>query len=224
MSSGSGSEPYRRQGPSRWVDATVGIDASMAVWPGDPGVEVERVHDIARGDPYTLTRLALGVHTGTHLDAPAHFLAGGVTVDRFPLELAFCRVLVVDAGDAPTITPAALEGARLRRGGCVLCRSSNSGRDRSAAGYFRDFVALDFAAAELMVRRRVRLFGIDGPSVGPATSEGDDIHRMLLDAGIWLLEGLDLTAVGPGRYEMACLPLRLRGVEGSPARVLLRRA
>jgi len=208
---------------SRWIDATVPVEPGMPVWPGDPGVEAERVHDLARGDPYTLTRLALSVHTGTHLDAPAHYVLGGPTVDRFPHELALCRALVVDLHGVRVITADRLRMLRLRRGTCVLFRTDNSARGRRDPRFEGSFVALDLDAARFLVGRGVRLVGVDGPSVGPPTPEGDEVHRALLTAGIWLLEGLELSAVGAGRYDMVCLPLRLRGAEGAPARVLLRR-
>lgn len=202
-------------------DVSVPVRPGMPAWPGDPALAVERVHDMARGDRNTLSRLELGVHAGTHVDAPAHFIADGETVEDMPLDLMVCEARVVGIAHPEQVTVAELERNAIASGERILLRTRNSAlwaRDAFA----EDFVHLSTDAAEWLAARGIALLGTDYLSVGGYKRNGTEVHRALLGAGVWLVEGLDLAAVGPGRYEMLCLPLRLVGAEGSPARVLLR--
>jgi arylformamidase len=177
------------------IDVTVPIRPGMPVYPGDPAVRTELAAAISRGDAYNVTRLDLGVHTGTHVDAPAHVIDGAAGVDALPLDALVGPAEVVDfPGDM-------LDAAR------VLLRTAGSG------------ATLTLPDAKALVACGVLLVGIDGATIGD-----EDVHAALLGAGVVILEGLDLRAVQPGQWELLCLPLKLAGADGAPARVLVRRA
>jgi arylformamidase len=191
----------------------------MAHWPGDPEPRIVTVADVGGGDDCTLTTLAMSAHTGTHVDAPAHYLAGGATLDGMPLAALIGPALVVDAGEAPVVELAVLPRRRIRRGDRVLFRTRNS-----TSGEAFDHLASEYAwlagdAARWLAARGVAAVGVDGLSVDPPASA--EAHLALLGAGVWIIEGLRLGGVPAGRYHLVCLPLRLAGAEGAPARAVL---
>jgi arylformamidase len=193
-------------------DVSVPIRPGMITYPGDPEVQMERVVSIEHGDVANLTRLDFGAHTGTHVDAPVHFIDEGAGVDTLPLEVFLGPCEVVDATDAEAeIGPESVPDGVER----VLFKTRNSGlweRD----GFDESFVRIGLAAAQRLVDRGVRLVGVDYLSVGePAT------HETLLGAGIAAIEGLDLRGIEPGPYSLACLPLRIVDSDGAPARAVL---
>jgi arylformamidase len=198
----------------------VPIRSGMAHWPGNPPVVVTRVKDLARGDSSSVSLLSLGTHTGTHVDAPAHFVRGGLGVDAMPYEAVNGPARVVEVRGAGPIGPEALDGAR--RGERVLFKTRNSARWREAA-FMEDFTYLSTEAGLRAARLRVRAVGVDYLSVGGYKRNGADVHRALLEGGVWIIEGLDLSRIRPGRHELACLPLRIEGGDGAPARAMLRR-
>lgn len=203
-----------------WIDISVPLRAGMTVWPGDEPARIERAQAFERGDAYNLTRLSISAHTGTHIDAPLHFLPGGAPISAMPAE-AMCgpaRVVhvtrdVIGAADVPDdLAP----GAR------ILFRTRNSERDLFAGTFFEDYVYLGRDAAGKLVRAGVRLAGIDALSVSGFREDPAETHRLLLGAGVWILEGICLRGVEAGEYELLCLPLRIEGADGAPARALLR--
>jgi arylformamidase len=206
--------------PGAWLDVTVPLHAGMVVYEGDPPVELESAQSIARGDPANVSRLGLGSHTGTHVDAPCHFVAGGAGVDALPPDVLIGRARVLQCRPGPVGTEA-LAGAGLGRGQRLVLRTGNSAL-WAREGFVRDYQALTLPAARALVEAGVALVGIDYLSIEAFGAAGHPVHRCLLEAGIVILEGLDLTAVGPGRYELCCLPLRIRNGDGAPARALLR--
>lgn len=210
--------------PSRWTDVSLPLRAGMAHWPGNPPVRIARVRDLARGDRSTVSSLSMGSHTGTHVDAPAHFLKGGLGVDAMPYEAANGPALVVAISDPEAIRPRELEGRGVRRGERLLFKTRNSARRLGAGAFRRSFVHLSLDACRWLAARGVRAVGVDYLSVGPYRGDGAEVHRVLLEAGIWIIEGLDLSRVRPGRHLLACLPLRFEGGDGAPARALLRPA
>lgn len=193
-------------------DVSVPIRPGMITYPGDPQVQMERVVSIEHGDVANLTRLDFGVHTGTHVDAPVHFIDGGAGADALPLEVFLGPCEVVDATSAGEEVGPELVPSRVER---VLFKTRNSelwGRDSFDEGFTR----IGLAAAERLVENGVRLVGVDYLSVGdPAT------HETLLGAGIAAIEGLDLRGLEPGQYSLACLPLRIVDSDGAPARAVL---
>jgi arylformamidase len=198
----------------------------MVHWPGDPRVVVERRLAMARGDPANLTALSLGAHAGTHVDAPLHYIDGGEPVDAMPLEVGLgpARVVAVrPRRGSSAIAAEDLAPARLRAGERVLLKTKNSPAAWRSDAFVEDAVHLSLEAARLLASRRVALVGIDYLSVGGyRAGDGAAVHRALLEAGAWIVEGLDLTRAPAGPCELVCAPLRIAGAEGAPARVLLR--
>ena len=196
------------------IDVSVPIRPGMVVWEGDPAVSFEPAASLEEGDPANLTRLELGSHTGTHVDAPLHFLAGGEGVERLPLDALIGPALVVDlTGLERDVRAADLDiPAGTER---LLLKTPNS-RLWERGEFVAEHVTIAPDAASLLVELGVRLVGVDYLSVG-----SPETHRILLEAGIVPLEGLDLREVDPGLYELVALPLRLEGVDGAPARVVL---
>lgn len=203
-------------------DITLPVSEAMVVWPGDPPVLITQPAHLDRGDPYTVSRLELGAHTGTHVDAPAHFIRGGEGVDRLPLELLVGPARVVHVPEARALTPEVLESLSIPPGTeRLLFRTRNSERWGSAErGFWEEYVGVPAAGARWLVARGVRLVGIDYLSISPY----DDLlppHHTLLGAGVIVVEGLDLRGIAPGAYQLVCLPLKLVGGDGAPARAIL---
>ena len=193
-------------------DVSVPVQPGMVTYPGDPTVKLERVSAIADGAVANISRLDFGVHTGTHVDAPLHFIDGAPGTDQLPVDVLVgpARVIEATSLDAEGLAEAELAER-------VLLKTSNSelwSRDEFAD----DFVSLTEDGARLLVERGVRLIGIDYLSVG---DEG--AHHVLLEAGVVAIEGLDLRGVDPGEYQLVCAPLKLVGSDGAPARVFLLR-
>jgi len=205
-----------------WIDISRPLVSGMAVWPGDPAVRVERVSAIASGEPFNLSAVSMCLHTGTHVDAPLHFLEGGPSVAEMPLDALVGPARVIGIRDPRAIRAHELEPLRLRRGERVLFKTRGSARRWRAPEFATDYVYVAPDAAALLVERGVRAVGIDYLSIGAPNQEGYDVHRTLLRAGVWIVEGLDLSEVSPGRYELICLPLKVPGADGAPARALLR--
>jgi len=205
-----------------WIDISVPIYSGMVHWPDNPAVRIERIQDLSHGDAANVSKIELGAHTGTHMDAPRHFLADGAGLDEMPFDatLGLARVICIENPQA--ILPAELEGHHLQAGERVLFRTQNSERCWKDNQFVEDFVYISAAAAQFLVERQVRTVGIDYLSVGGYVYDGVETHQILLSAGIWLIEGLNLSAVEPGAYELVCLPLRVVGADGAPARAILR--
>jgi arylformamidase len=207
----------------RLIDVSLGIGPDMLTWPGDPGVEVAPTARIARGDPANVSELRLGSHTGTHVDPPVHFLDGRPSIDELPLELFHGEAVVADLTAADAIGPTELERLRLPAGTeRLLCRTRNSGLwSRRPVEFPEDYVAVTTDGARWLVDRGVRLVGVDFLSVERDGPPDFPVHRTLLGNGTIIVEGLDLSGVEPGRYLFVCLPLRIVGGDGAPARAAL---
>jgi arylformamidase len=208
----------------RTYDISLTISPDLPVWPGDPGVVVERVEKIEEGAAANVSQLRLGAHTGTHVDAPYHFLGGeAATVEQLPLNMLTGRAYVLHLADeVDLITASVLEQAgippRTRR---LLLKTRNSALWARKENEFQtDFVALSADGAQYLVDRRVRLVGVDYLSVAPF-DQSVPTHEILLKAGIIVLEGLNLSEVSQGRYALYCLPLKIAGCDGAPARAIL---
>jgi arylformamidase len=204
-------------------DISVGISSDMPVWPGDPAVKLARMESIAAGAHANVSRLECSVHIGTHVDAPLHFVDGMYGVDKMALEDLIGEARVVEMQDVDHIDAPALDGAGIpattRR---VLFRTWNSGYWADPGHDFhRDFVAIEPDGAQWLKDHGVRLVGVDYLSVAPF-GHSTPTHRILLEAGIVVIEGLDLRNVAAGEYELICLPIKLMGSDGSPARAVLR--
>ena len=193
------------------IDISLSIGAGQTVWPGDPPVLVEPVSRVEAGDVAAVSRLTLGTHTGTHVDPPAHFLAGGATVDELPLDVLVGPAVVADLTGGAPIDAARLEALRLPAGTVRLLLKTQG---TASTG------ALTPDGAAWLVEQGVRLVGVDTLSIEPATDDYP-VHRCLLGAGVIIVEGLDLSGAAPGGYRLVCLPLRIAGGDGAPARAVL---
>ena len=205
-----------------FIDISLPIREGMIVYEGDPDISVSSALALERGDPANVSTLRLGSHTGTHMDAPLHFIAGGAAIDTLALELLIGPALVGEVDAERLVEPAHLEKLPLRGHERVLLKTRNSGLwDRRS--FSREYVALSLAGARWLIERGVKLIGIDYLSVEAFGAEGHPVHKTLLGAGMVILEGLDFRRVTPGEYELHCLPLRIAGGDGSPCRAVLRR-
>ncbi len=205
------------------IDISARLSPGMHRFPGDPAFSTGRVSSLAEGGVCNLGRLALGAHAGTHIDAPMHFIEGAGGIERFPLD-AFCGpVFVSDATSATSrIDLATLERLSIPHGTERVIFKTRNSNLWALHDFSEDFVALLPDAAASLVARGIRLVGIDYLSIAPFADPAPT-HVALLAAGVVILEGLDLRDVDPGHYELLCLPLRLEGIDGVPARALLRR-
>jgi len=207
-----------------WIDVSVPVRSGMVHWPGDPAVKLERFTSIDKGAEANVTRIDMSAHTGTHMDAPLHFFDGDPGIESLPLDIAMgpARVIAIE-GEEP-IDRGQLEGLGIAGGERVLFRTYNSDHPWVERKFDRAFVYVSVEAAEFLGEVGVALIGVDYLSVGGYKSDGAETHRALLGAGVWVVEGLDLSEVDPGDYELICLPIKLVGSDGAPARVLLRPA
>jgi len=203
------------------IDVSVPLSAETPTYPGDPRVEIGSVQRIASGDACNVSTLSLGAHAGTHVDAPYHMLADGETVDHLPLEILIGKARVVEIGARDRVMREDLETLDLSADLRVLFKTRMSGQMR-VSGFQEDYVYLTADAASYLVQAGLKLVGIDYLSVDRFGSADYPAHQTLLEAGVVVVEGLDLSEAGPGEYDMICLPLRIAGGEGAPARVVLR--
>ena len=204
-----------------WIDVSVPLREGMVSWPGDTPFHIERVSDMARGDVYTLSAIAMSGHAATHMDAPLHFIRNGATIDTLPIEATVGPARVIALPRVKMISVDALKPLRIKAGERIIFKTGNSRKDRLGR-FCEDYVAVTPDAAAYLVERRPMTIGIDGPSVGPFHEGIVETHQHLLGAGIWIIEGLDLSRVSPGSYDLVCLPLKVVGADGAPARVVLR--
>ncbi len=206
-----------------WIDISVPLHTGMVHWPGDPEPLFERISEMKHGADATVTLCRMTAHTGTHMDAPCHFLEGGRGIDQFPLEIGIgvARVITIPA-NASTIGRGELQDKGIQRGERILLKTRNSAKRWDDLDFQPDFVAIDSSGAEFLAQTGIALVGVDYLSVGAFEADGVQTHQLLLRAGIWIVEGLDLSTVSDGAYELVCLPLRIQGSDGSPARVVLR--
>jgi arylformamidase len=205
----------------RRIDISMPLYPGMPSFPGDPEFGSRPLRSLARGDPYNLSGLSFGSHAGTHVDPPSHFVPGGAPADELDLEVLNgpCRVVEVDP-HARFI--GAGEVARVPAGTTrVLFRTPNSARWSTRLTFFPDYVALNPAAADALVEKHVRLVGLDALSIENDPSGAFPVHHALLGRGILILEGLLLGDAPAGEYTLECLPLRLKGGDGGPARATL---
>jgi len=211
--------------PSQIIDITVPMQPGMLTYPGDPELTLTRIAEASADDPmsYSMTRVGLSTHCGTHVDAPAHFVAGGAGIDEVPLDLLCGPSRVLDVGPAgPSVDAAVLRDADLAGVTRLLLKTVSS-------GCFRPPFDADYAhltpdgARYLRDQTEVALIGIDTLSIEASTTTDFIVHRTLLGETppIIVIEGLDLSSVDRGEYHLCCLPLRLRGCDGGPARAFL---
>jgi arylformamidase len=207
------------------IDISLGIGPGMLTWPGDPPVEIDPAKRLAKGDPANVSELRLGTHTGTHVDPPFHFIDGAPTAEALDLSVLVGHAVVADLRNAgTTITPDELEALKLPSGTeRLLFRTPNSELWTGKSITFPDsYTALTPDGARWCIDRGIRLVGTDFLSIEQRGAPGHPTHVTLLKAGTIILEGLDLSRVKPGAYELFVLPLKILGGDGAPARAILR--
>lgn len=203
-------------------DVTVAISNDLPVYPGDPPIQIERTQSLEKGDIARVSRLSINTHIGTHIDPPYHFMKDGVTLDQAPLEVFMGPARVIDAGDAFSIDAALLSTFDLDGASRVLFKTRNSRFWSETKEFQKDFVYLETDAAEALVARGVKLVGIDYLSIEKFGFDEPTTHWTLLGNDVYIVEGLDLSGIAPGDYELICLPLKIKDGDGGPARVVLR--
>jgi arylformamidase len=209
---------------TRLIDVSLEVGPDLLVWPGNPGVTVTPSSRISQGGSSNVSEIRLGSHTGTHIDPPFHFLDDGATAEDLPLDVMMGEATVADlSGTLGPIGPDELAGLSLRDETTrLLLRTDNSALWADDHRAFPDdYVCLSPDGARWMVDHGIRLIGIDFLSIEARGAPGHPTHRTLLEAGVVILEGLDLSRVGPGTYTLVCFPLKIAGGDGAPTRAVL---
>jgi arylformamidase len=205
----------------KYYDISLNLSADTVRWITSIPFELHERRRISRGDTSNSSAVTMSLHSGTHMDAPFHFVPDGTTIDNLPLDLFIGPALVHEVKAEGYIKAEHVEGIELDGITRVLFKTRNSELLQRGA-YDPDFVAFSVEAAEAMVAKGVKLVGLDYLSVAHAGEEQVPVHRAFLDRGVALLEGIDLSEIAPGRYELICFPIRIRGADGAPCRAVLR--
>ena len=208
---------------NRWIDLTIPLANDIVVWPGDPRFRRELLADIQAGDECNVSAVNMSVHTGTHVDAPGHYLPDGAGVESLSFNALIGPARVLSCMGLPEITADFLKQVRIEPGQRLLFKTDNSADLVHGREFSNNYVSLSPDAAEYLAETGVLTVGVDYLSVGSDDERGALTHRVLLQAGICIIEFLDLSALEPGDYEMICLPLKLMGSDGAPARVIVRK-
>jgi len=210
--------------PGEWIDISVPLDNGMVHWPGDPPFHREQVMQMERGDVCNVSKMTSTVHIGTHMDAPRHFVQDGPGIEAMPIEATVGPARVIRIADPEMIRVSEIEPHNIGAGERVLFRTRNSDSAWKTAEFQKRFVYIPAETAKYLAAKRVRTVGVDYLSVGGfEASDGPQTHQALLGAGVWIIEGLNLAGVEPGDYELVCLPLKMAGSDGAPARAILRK-
>ena len=211
--------------PPGWYDISVPLKQGMVYYPTDPvPPKIYRYSDRELGSVVTMSMLEIISHTGTHIDAPLHFIPGGSTVSDMPLDATVGPARVIEIKDPVKIRVAELEKHNIKKGERVLFKTRNSPVVYESPKYTEDYVYLDGDAADYLVQKGINLFGLDNKTIGHP-KDGNNVgrtHTALLGAGIYILENCALANVPPGEYELICLPLLLYKGDAGPARAILR--
>ena len=202
---------------SKWLDVSVPIYAGMVHFPDNPPIEIDTITHVERGDVCTLSALRIGTHTGTHIDAPIHFLPGGTGAEEVPLVNLVGPARVIEIKDSDAVKAEELRVHNLGVRERLLFKTSNSERCWETSEFVHDFISIAEDAASYLASLYTLAVGIDYLSAG-----SPETHRALLNAGVVIIEGLNLKGISQGRYELLCLPLKILGGDGAPARVLLK--
>ena len=207
----------------RLIDVSVPLDADLPTYPHNTPFSLEPLKRIARGDSSNVSTLHMSAHTGTHVDAPRHFFDAGAGTESLALELLMGRARVIEIDSRAGIAAEDLAPIDLSDDIRVLIKTHNS-RLWGSPEFHEDYVGVTDSGAKHLVEHGIKVVGVDYLSVEKFHTPGAPAHHVLLGAGTIVIEGLNLRDVEPGVYEMFCLPLRIVGSDGAPARVVLRRS
>jgi arylformamidase len=194
-----------------WIDISVPLTSGMPHWPGDPEPIISS------------TMLTMSPHTGTHIDAPRHYIPGATSISAMPLSATVGEARVIEICDVNVIKKAELRFHEIQQAERILLKTRNSEECWPNPAFTKNYVSITPPTAEYLVECGIRCVGIDYLSIGPYGKVGDETHRILLEAGIWIIEGLNLSMVEAGRYDLICLPIVLAGCDGAPARAIVRK-
>jgi arylformamidase len=211
--------------PSGWYDISVPLKQGMNFLPLDPvPPKIYRFSDVELGAKVTMSMLEIISHTGTHIDAPRHFIPGGSTVSDMPLDATVGPARVIEIKDPETIKVEELKKHKIKKGERILCKTRNSPVVYESSKFVEDYVYLDADAAAYLAEKKIILFGLDCITIGNIKNEESVIktHQALLEAGIYILEDCALANVPPGEYELLCLPLLMYKGDAGPCRAILR--
>lgn len=207
----------------KYIDISLPVSHDMHHWPGSEKVKIIKNHDLEKGDDATDSSIYMNLHTGTHVDAPSHFIHNGNTIDEVPLDVMLGTVLIIKIPDTvKEITadilssidiPENTERLLLQTANSVIWQENDS-------QFYEDYTALVKDGAEWLVEKGIKLVGIDYLSIQRFT-DGPEVHQILLSSNVVVIEGLDLSDVDAGIYQLYCMPIKLQGLEAAPARVLL---
>ena len=209
--------------PMKLIDVSVPLDAQLPTYPHNTPFSVEPIKRLARGDSSNVSTLHMSAHTGTHVDAPRHFFDEGAGTEALPLELLVGRTRVIEIDSRTAVAAEELAAIDFSDDIRVLIKTHNS-RLWGSPEFHTDYVGITESGAKHLVEHGIKVVGVDYLSVEQFRHPGAPAHHVLLGAGTIVIEGLDLRDVDPGVYEMFCLPLRVVGSDGAPARVVLRRS
>jgi arylformamidase len=208
---------------SEWIDISFAIDNGMLHWPGDVPVAISKSADMGRGDDANVTVLHFSAHTGTHIDAPLHFLKNGNDVSAIELNRLIGNVKIIQIENKKEITVEELKSFDINHGDNIFFKTSNSQNELLKFPFTENFVYLSSAAAVFLRDKGVTIVGIDYLSVS-GMNNAKEVHTTLLKNNILIIEGLVLKDITPGEYEMICLPLKIKNADGAPARVIIRKS
>jgi arylformamidase len=207
---------------SGWIDVTAVLSNDSVVWPGNRPVLAEKTSKIGvGGSESNSTQIALNVHTGTHMDAPLHFVEHGNDIMRTDIDALIGHAKIFHIKDDIKITYNEIKDLPIEQGDRILFRTRNSDVDWETAQFMEDYVYLSPEAARFLVEKEVRTIGVDYLSVAEYGNAAE-VHKVLLNAPVHIIEGLRLNNVEPGDYEMICLPMKIKDADGAPARVVIK--
>lgn len=206
----------------KWIDVSVPIENGMVHWPNEIPVEIKKLSSIENGDIANVTILSMSVHTATHIDAPLHFFKNGKDIAALPVDVMMGPAKVIEIRDKHSINLNEIENISLKKGDRVLFKTHNSDKNWAMQGFLQDYVFLSTEAALYLKEREIAVIGVDYLSVA-GLNNGAEVHRILLGAEIVIIEGLNLKNIEQGDYEMICLPIKIKGADGAPSRVLIKK-
>jgi arylformamidase len=207
---------------SKWIDVTFPVRSGMVHWPDNPEIRVEKMLDMEKGAICNVSTLSLGAHTGTHMDGLLHFINRGKPLDQMPVDVGMGPARVIEIRDKVSIKVDHLHSYRIKAGERIIFKTLNTKKSWKSDRFDDNFVYISQEAAGYLAERRIQMVGIDYLSVGGYYKDGVETHLALLGNGIWIVEGLDLSRIKPGKYDLICLPMKVLNSDGAPARALLR--
>jgi len=207
----------------KYIDISLTIDKNLPHWPTENAVKVRKIKSIVKGDKVNITQIDMSVHTGTHVDAPTHFVKNGKAIDQLPLDRLIGKCYVCNVKNSEVINIDFLKNVKMSKNiKKLLFKTKNSNLWGKKKKFFKNYVALTADAAKWLVKKGIDLVGIDYLSIGRFDKENTKTHKILLKKGVVVVEGLNLKNVNQGIYELIILPIKIKGSDGAPARAILK--